>query len=74
MIKCENLHIGYGSRAIQHDLSFVLNDGELVALLGANGCGKSTLLRTSPVCNHLLAAPIVPNRTRKPLPSCSPNA
>lgn len=46
MIKCENLHIGYGSRAIQHDLSFVLNDGELVALLGANGCGKSTLLRT----------------------------
>lgn len=46
MIKCENLHIGYGSRVIQHDLSFVLNDGELVALLGANGCGKSTLLRT----------------------------
>ena len=46
MIKCENLTVGYGSRVIQHDLSFTLADGELVALLGANGCGKSTLLRT----------------------------
>lgn len=46
MIKCENLSIGYGARVIQHDLSFTLPDGELVALLGANGCGKSTLLRT----------------------------
>ncbi len=46
MIKCENLSIGYGTRVIQHDLSFELRDGELVALLGANGCGKSTLLRT----------------------------
>ena len=46
MIKCDNITIGYGSRVIQHDLSFTLADGELVALLGANGCGKSTLLRT----------------------------
>ena len=46
MIKCENISIGYGKRVIQHDLSFTLADGELVALLGANGCGKSTLLRT----------------------------
>lgn len=46
MIKCENLSIGYGSRVIQRDLSFVLPDGSMTALLGANGCGKSTLLRT----------------------------
>lgn len=46
MIKCENLSIGYGSRVIQHDLSFTLESGQLIALLGANGCGKSTLLRT----------------------------
>jgi len=46
MIRCENLHIGYGSRVIQRDLSFTLADGTMTALLGANGCGKSTLLRT----------------------------
>lgn len=46
MIQCDNLHIGYGSRVVQHDLSFTLETGQLVALLGANGCGKSTLLRT----------------------------
>ena len=46
MIKCENITIGYNSRVIQHDLSFVLPDGSMTALLGANGCGKSTLLRT----------------------------
>ena len=46
MIRCENLHIGYGSRVIQRDLTFTLADGTVTALLGANGCGKSTLLRT----------------------------
>lgn len=46
MIRCEKLHIGYGSRVIQRDLTFTLPDGTMTALLGANGCGKSTLLRT----------------------------
>ena len=46
MIRCEHLNIGYGSRVIQHDLSFEIKARQLIALLGANGCGKSTLLRT----------------------------
>jgi len=74
MIKCENLSIGYGTRVIQHDLSFELRDGELVALLGANGCGKSTLLRTlaglqtplagtySPVLNEKTVALVLTER------------
>lgn len=31
---------------MQTDLSFSLNAGEMVCMLGPNGCGKSTLLRT----------------------------
>ena len=31
---------------VQSDLTFSLNEGELVCMLGPNGCGKSTLLRT----------------------------
>lgn len=46
MITCDNISIGYGTRVIQHDLSFMLPTGSMTALLGANGCGKSTLLRT----------------------------
>ena len=74
MIKCENITIGYGTRVIQHDLSFILPDGELIALLGANGCGKSTLLRTlaglqpplggtySPVANEKTVALVLTER------------
>jgi iron complex transport system ATP-binding protein len=32
--------------AVQTDLSFALQQGEMVCMLGPNGCGKSTLLRT----------------------------
>lgn len=35
----------YGSRKVLHEVSFSLNRGEMVALLGINGCGKTTLLR-----------------------------
>lgn len=38
--------IGYGQKVVQHNLSFSLQAGEMVCMLGPNGCGKSTLLRT----------------------------
>lgn len=41
-----NLTIGYLSKVVQRDLSFALQAGEMVCMLGPNGCGKSTLLRT----------------------------
>ena len=45
-ISTNKLTIGYGETVIQSDLTFSLNAGEMVCMLGPNGCGKSTLLRT----------------------------
>lgn len=50
-ISTNKLSIGYrtasgGEHIVQTDLSFSLNAGEMVCMLGPNGCGKSTLLRT----------------------------
>lgn len=35
-----------GERAVLHDLSFSVSEGEVYSILGASGSGKSTLLRT----------------------------
>ena len=45
-IQCIDLSIGYGTHVVQADLTFALQRGEMVCMLGQNGCGKSTLLRT----------------------------
>ena len=45
-ISTNKLTIGYGASVVQRDLTFSLNAGEMVCMLGPNGCGKSTLLCT----------------------------
>ena len=45
MLTVRNLSCQYGSRPVLWDVSFTLQEGELVFLLGANGAGKSTLFR-----------------------------
>jgi len=40
-----NLNSSYGPVDVIHDLSLSVNEGELVALVGANGAGKTTILR-----------------------------
>ncbi len=46
MLKAENLNVYYGAIHAIKDVSFEVNDGEIVALIGANGAGKSTILKT----------------------------
>lgn len=39
------LHLGYGRRAVVHDVALTLRPGSVTALIGPNGSGKSTALR-----------------------------
>lgn len=45
MLKVLNITKGYGSETILNRISFVINQGERVGLVGPNGIGKSTLLK-----------------------------
>ena len=46
MLKVENLQVYYGAIHALQGISFNLEKGEIVALIGANGAGKSTALNT----------------------------
>ena len=44
MLKVENLKVRYGMIEAIKGISFEINDGEIVALIGANGAGKTTTM------------------------------
>ena len=46
MLDVQNLEVAYGTIRAVHGVSFSVDKGEIVTLIGANGAGKSTLLRT----------------------------
>lgn len=45
-LTCENLTLGYEGREIISDLSFSVNSGDYLCIVGENGSGKSTLMKT----------------------------
>ena len=46
MLKVCGVTAGYGGRDIIRDISFSVEPGQFLCILGANGCGKTTLLKT----------------------------
>lgn len=45
--KCENLTMKYGKRQVLNNVSFQLERGKIIGLLGPNGSGKTTLIKLS---------------------------
>ena len=46
MLKVNDIHVYYGKIHAVKGVSFEVNEGEIVSLIGANGAGKSTILKT----------------------------
>ena len=46
MLVVDGVFSGYGKSQVLHGVSLSVNEGEIVALIGANGAGKTTLLKT----------------------------
>ena len=46
LLRLENVWAGYGEAVVLEDISFALEEGDSLSLLGRNGMGKTTLLST----------------------------
>ncbi|MET4703527.1 branched-chain amino acid transport system ATP-binding protein [Frigoribacterium sp. UYMn621] len=46
LLELKNVSVNYGRIEAIHDMSFAVEEGEIVSLIGANGAGKSTTMKT----------------------------
>jgi branched-chain amino acid transport system ATP-binding protein len=46
LLELKNISVHYGRIEAIHDMSFSVEEGEIVSLIGANGAGKSTTMKT----------------------------
>ena len=53
MLRVKNLTFGYGHKPVLKNLSFSIEKGENVSIIGASGCGKSTLLQSIYGLHHV---------------------
>ncbi|MHA6279051.1 ABC transporter ATP-binding protein [Salinimicrobium sp. CAU 1759] len=53
MLKVKNLSFAYGEKPVLKNLSFGIEKGEIISIIGASGCGKSTLLQSIYGLHHV---------------------
>jgi len=58
LLSCRNLSLGYEGQAVVSNLSFTINKGDYLCIVGENGSGKSTLMKTllrlkAPMAGHI---------------------
>ena len=67
MLEVKNLSYSYSTAQILKDVSFSIEKGESVALLGASGSGKTTLLKIlSGLLNATSGSVLVDTNTKEP--------
>ena len=59
MLEVRDLQVSYGAIQAVQGVSFEMDKGEIVALIGSNGAGKSTILRTISGLEHAKNGSIV---------------
>ena len=64
LLDVKDLNVYYGAIHALQGISFTVNEGEIVTLIGANGAGKSTTLRTISGLLRPRRGTVVSSRTR----------
>lgn len=59
VIECQNVSLGYASKTVAENISFAVNEGDYVCVVGENGAGKSTLIKTLLGLQPVLAGKIL---------------
>lgn len=68
LLTCKNLSLGYSSVPVVQNLSFCVNSGDYLCIVGENGSGKSTLLKAvlrlhAPLAGEIVTGDgLLPNR------------
>ncbi len=61
LIKCENLCLAYEGKTVVENLSFEINDGDYLYIVGENGSGKSTLAKSLLGLKNISSGKIITN-------------